>query len=90
MKRVELSISGKVQGVGFRGSTKQTARRLGLTGYVKNCSDGTVTVVAEGDDDALERLIDFCEEGPRFADVTRVEVNEREYADAFGSFSVRY
>ncbi|HAZ28966.1 MAG TPA: acylphosphatase [Candidatus Magasanikbacteria bacterium] len=71
--RITLRIHGIVQGVFFRDSTRDYARGLGLVGFVKNCSDGTVEAVAEGPKDALENLRDWCKKGPELAAVVRVE-----------------
>jgi acylphosphatase len=82
--RVHLRIYGQVQGVFFRASTEAEARRLGLTGWVRNCPDGSVEVVAEGRRDKLETLVAWCRHGPRHAQVDRVEI---EWSEASGEFS---
>jgi acylphosphatase len=66
-------VSGRVQGVFFRASAREEALRLGLTGHAKNLTDGTVEVVACGDDAALERLERWLNHGPPLARVSRVE-----------------
>ena len=66
-------VSGRVQGVFFRASTRDEALRLGLTGHARNLPDGTVEVVACGDDAALAQLGRWLEIGPPLARVTRVE-----------------
>jgi acylphosphatase len=71
--RVELRIFGRVQGVGFRYATEREARALGLRGFVRNLADGSVEIVAEGDQGAVERLIAWAKHGPRHASVERVE-----------------
>ena len=65
-------ISGKVQGVWYRASTREKALELGLTGYARNLSDGRVEVVACGDDEPLEALESWLWEGPPLAEVTEV------------------
>lgn len=70
---VRLRISGKVQGVGFRYFTKQTARKLNVAGWVKNEPDGTVTVEARGDSESLEKFVHSLKDGPRSAEVASVE-----------------
>lgn len=72
--RVELRIFGRVQEVGFRYAAEGEAGRLGLAGYVRNLDDGSVELVAEGDESAIERLVAWAHEGPRHAQVSRVEV----------------
>jgi acylphosphatase len=71
--RLWLRIKGRVQGVGFRFSAVDEARRLALTGWVRNTSDGEVELVAEGPKDRLRRLATWCHVGPRGAQVTDVE-----------------
>jgi len=67
-------VHGRVQGVFFRASTEETARSLGITGWVRNCPDGTVEIHAEGSRDRLDRLIAWCHEGPPRAEVQKVDV----------------
>lgn len=68
-------VSGRVTGVGFRFFAQDIARREGLTGYIRNRSDGTVEAVAEGDETAVERLEVALRRGPARAEVTRVDVD---------------
>lgn len=75
-KRIRLLISGRVQGVWFRGHTCEEARRLGLRGWVRNLYDGRVEVLAEGTPEALAGLESICREGPPMARVERVDVLE--------------
>ena len=75
MPAIHLKIAGHVQGVGFRYSMCKEARRLRLAGWVRNCRDGSVEAVAEGDDQALRRLVDWTRHGPAGARVDSVEVN---------------
>ena len=69
-----LRIFGVVQGVGFRWSMIQEARRLGVRGGVRNCRDGSVEAIVAGTTQALEQIIDWARKGPSSAVVTRVEV----------------
>jgi|SRR6516225_5679005 acylphosphatase len=69
-------ISGRVQGVGFRYFTERVANQLGISGYVKNCPDGTVEVYAAGDAAALAELKYYLHEGPRSAHVTGMEESD--------------
>ena len=78
MKHLSISISGKVQGVFFRASTKAVADQLGVKGIVKNQGDGSVYIEAEGDDFSLESFLEWCNEGPLQASVQKVEVAEGE------------
>lgn len=76
MKRIRCSITGRVQGVWFRGSTRDRAVAFGVTGWARNEPDGSVTVLACGDDDAVERLVAWLHDGPRLARVDAVEVED--------------
>jgi acylphosphatase len=80
-------VSGKVQGVFFRASTREQAQRLGLLGYARNLSDGRVEVVAVGEDDAIEAIARWLQQGPPSARVDRVERSSIE-TDAVDDFSV--
>ncbi len=88
--RVHLKVTGRVQGVGFRASTRRRARDLGLTGWVKNLVDGSVEAVAEGNEDDLKKLITWCKNGPRRARVDEVNVNWKDYEGEFKGFNIRY
>ncbi|WP_314103614.1 acylphosphatase [uncultured Frigoribacterium sp.] len=69
-------VHGTVQGVGYRFSTEGEADRLGVDGFVRNRSDGTVEVEVEGEPEAVGQLLAWLEDGPTGADVSRVEVHE--------------
>ncbi len=69
-------VSGRVQGVFFRQACKQEADAIGVSGVARNLDDGRVEVVAEGDADAVERLLAWCRNGPSSALVTRVDVRD--------------
>ena len=73
-KRVQVVISGRVQGVGFRGSCQHAAAALGLTGWVRNRWDGAVEALFEGPEAAVDAMLMWCYEGPPMADVTRLEM----------------
>lgn len=73
MKRLEARVHGHVQGVFFRDTTRREAQKLDISGWVRNEPDGSVSVVAEGREEALDALAQFLEQGPRSARVTRVE-----------------
>jgi acylphosphatase len=70
--RVRLNVRGRVQGVWFRGSARDEARRLGVAGWARNLADGSVEVVAQGPRAAVERLVAWCHHGPSAARVTGV------------------
>lgn len=88
-ERLVANLEGRVQGVGFRFFTRQNARRLGLTGWVRNDPDGSVTVVAEGDREQLEELARSIREGPRTAVVEQVDLEWEEPENSFSDFTVR-
>jgi acylphosphatase len=71
-----ITVTGKVQGVFFRASTREKARTLGLSGFVKNQTDGSVYIEASGGADQLKDLIAWCKQGPQFANVESVDVSE--------------
>lgn len=74
MRTVTVRIDGRVQGVYYRAWTEQTARRLSLEGWVRNCSDGGVQAVFSGPDDRVAEMLRLCENGPPEAKVTSVTV----------------
>ncbi len=88
--RLEARVEGRVQGVGFRHFVWQQARRLGLTGWVRNEPDGSVRVVAEGPPAALEALLTALRSGPPLARVDRVVRDAAPARGDFDDFSVRY
>jgi acylphosphatase len=87
--RCRLTVSGRVQGVFFRDSCRTMAVALGVTGWVRNLPDGSVQVVAEGDRAAVDRLVEWCREGPPRANVTGVVVVDEAPAGE-REFRVRY
>jgi acylphosphatase len=88
MDRAVFVITGRVQGVGFRWYVLQAASALGLTGEVRNRTDGTVVVEAEGARKALDRLLEATREGPVMALVRRVDVSWSEGAAQFHDFRI--
>lgn len=90
MERLEATIHGRVQGVGFRANTQRRARSLNVTGWVANHPDGTVRVVAEGDKSQLENFLNFLRRGPSAARVTGVDEKWADGTGEFSGFSVRW
>jgi acylphosphatase len=90
MKRVEATVNGRVQGVSFRHYTRKEAQRLGVTGWVANKPDGTVQVVAEGAETAVQALVAYLHQGPAMADVSHVNVVWTEATHEFPQFSIRW
>ena len=88
MQTVNIRVSGLVQGVFFRKSTKTEAEKLGLAGWVRNESDGSVEIMAAGDKAKLEELISWCKKGPPLAKVENVELDWLKEVEDFEEFSV--
>jgi acylphosphatase len=76
MRAARLRITGRVQGVGYRAWALQMASRLGLRGWVRNRSDGSVEAVIIGEEDGVDRMIEACREGPYAARVADVAVSD--------------
>jgi acylphosphatase len=90
MKCAYLKVKGRVQGVGFRWYAMQNANQFGLTGYVKNLSDGSVEIRVEGEKELIERFKSVMEKGPGFSSVDEVEFNYEPYMAKYDTFSVDY
>ena len=86
LKRMYVRVYGLVQGVGFRRYVQIHAIRLGIKGYAKNLEDGTVEVVAEGYEEALQKLLEYIKRGPPLSRVEKVEYRFSEYKGEFDSF----
>ena len=87
MKCIHLIISGRVQGVFFRDNTRRKATELGLKGYAKNLLDGNVEVVAQGDEEKLNELIEFIKRGPGIAKVENIKIKHKE-PENFKNFEI--
>jgi acylphosphatase len=81
-------VHGSVQGVFFRDTTRRKAEQRGVRGWVRNVDDGTVEALFEGDPEAVEAMVSFAGEGPRGADVERVDVSDAE-PEGGGGFEIR-
>ena len=88
MVRRRVIVHGQVQGVGFRFALARRADAHGVGGWARNNADGTLEAVFEGDLEAVESLVRFCEEGPRGAVVDRVEVVDEE-PEGLSGFAAR-
>jgi acylphosphatase len=86
--RRRVVVHGHVQGVFFRDTTRREAARRGVAGWVTNRADGAVEAVFEGPPEAVAAMVEFCESGPRGADVDRVEVVDEE-PERLNGFDVR-
>ena len=87
--RLSLIIRGRVQGVGYRYSASEQARRLGLCGWVRNTDEGNVELIAEGDEEPLRRLLQWCRSGPSGARVTAIDERWIEATGDLDSFQIR-
>jgi acylphosphatase len=88
--RVHLIIHGFVQGVFYRASTCDTAMKLGLKGWVRNLPDGNVEAVFEGPIAKLHKAVEWCQEGPPGARVTKIDQEWADYSGEFSGFEVIY
>ena len=88
LQTISITVSGKVQGVYYRQSTKETAITLGITGQVKNLTNGSVYIIASGTKEQLDYLVEWCHQGPPKAQVTNLEV-EKLPSQPFGKFSIQ-
>lgn len=88
MKRLRIHVTGKVQGVFYRASAQAKAKELGLNGWVRNEADGSVLIEAEGQDQKLDKLVAWCQQGPGAAQVEGVHTEEI-VPEGVNSFEVR-
>ena len=88
--RVRLIIEGRVQGVWFRDSTRRQATMLGVTGWVRNRPEGTVEVLAEGTEGAVQKLVSWCRRGPSGARVDHLHEEREPWKGEFESFDVTF
>ena len=87
--RAEVHISGRVQGVWFRQSTKKTADQVGVTGWCRNNPDGSVEAVFEGEENKVKSAVDWCKTGPRLARVDELQIEWKTASGEFDQFEVR-
>ena len=89
-KRIHIFVTGRVQGVFFRQSTRVMAIKNNVNGWVRNLDDGRVEIVAEGEESNIDALIDWCKTGPANSRVDEFELVEENSTDEFKNFEVRY
>jgi acylphosphatase len=89
-KSAHIDIYGVVQGVGMRYSVFKKAVSLGLCGYVKNKADGSVKVVAEGEEQAINQLVEYIKSDVRWAQVDDVIVTWREFSGLYNQFEITF
>ena len=87
---VKIIVKGRVQGVGYRWFTLNTAEKFGIKGFVKNLYNGNVEVFAEGEDADLLKFIEKLKEGPSFSNVTGIETDYKDFEGRFKEFKVKY
>ena len=89
-KRIHIFVTGRVQGVFFRQSTRVMAIKNNVNGWVCNLDDGRVEIVVEGEESNINDLVDWCKTGPANSRVDDFELSEENYTDEFENFEVRY
>ena len=90
MKKIKAIVSGKVQGVGFRMYTHSQARQLGVRGYVRNLSNGDVEIIAVGEVEAVNRLVEWAKSGSPSAIVKNLNLDLISDVEEFEGFEIRY
>jgi len=88
--RAHVIVSGRVQGVYFRGNTRKEAVKHGVNGWVRNLPDGRFEAVFEGEKEAVDKTIEFVKKGPSYAKVTDLDIKWEECTGEFSDFQVRY
>ena len=88
-KRIRVTVRGRVQGVGFRAACQREAQAAGVRGWVRNAWDGSVEALFEGPDEAVDRMVRWCYDGPRMAQVDSVEMAEPAESAGSSDFRVR-
>lgn len=88
MERKVINIFGRVQKVGFRFSTLQKARKLDITGYVKNLRDGSVEIEAQGEELIIEEFIAWCKQGPIYSEVKKIIVEDMDIKKDESKFEI--
>ena len=89
-KQLHIFVSGRVQGVFFRAYTEKEAKKLGLTGWVRNLDDGRVEILAEGEDSVLQKLLDWCDRGSPDSRVDKVEYDWLDFYGKFDDFNITH
>lgn len=90
MKQYTIIISGRVQGVGFRFSARENARKYNIKGFVMNKSNGDVKIVAEGQENDLESYLSWCRQGPSHAWVDNVIVHRSDEVSNYKYFDIKH
>lgn len=85
-----LRIHGKVQGVGYRFYATRVARRMGLKGWIQNNRDGSVEALVEGEKQAIDDWVEEIREGPRYAEVTKIDAESKDFTGKLPDFDVKF
>ena len=88
MIEVHIIISGMVQGVFFRASTKKIADQNNVNGWVRSCPNGTVEIILQGSDSNVQSVIEWCNKGPENANVTDVKVTKQPFSAPYNDFRI--
>lgn len=86
--RIHVYISGRVQGVGYRYSTYTQALKIGIKGWVRNIYDGRVEAIFEGEEEVVEKMLEWCKNGPPMSYVSDIELHKQPYSGEFTSFKI--
>ena len=89
-KRIHIFVTGRVQGVFFRQSARVMAIKNNVNGWVSNLDDGRVEIVAEGEKQNIDKLVNWCKTGPANSRVDEFELSEENSTDQFKNFEVKY
>lgn len=90
MVQYEITVKGRVQGVGYRYYTVQQAQLLGVKGYIRNQADNSVVIVAQADEEVIQTFIDYLYIGPTRARVDYISKIKIDYSSDFDNFSIKY
>lgn len=90
MKQIHLTVFGRVQGVGFRYFSQMKAVQYGIRGWVRNCDDGSVEMIAEGTEENLQLFLEDVRRGNPFSTVDDIAIKEMEKTDGYHSFKIKY
>lgn len=89
-KRLNIKIYGRVQGVNFRWRAEEKAKEFGIVGWIRNTGDGGVECVVEGAKEDLDKFLEWCQSGPRFARISDIQIGWEEPTGEFNNFQIRY
>jgi acylphosphatase len=89
MKRISITVSGKVQGVFYRANTEKKAKEIGVSGFVRNEPNGDVYIEAQGTETQLEQLKDWCKKGPERAVINHMHSSPMELKEETGFYIIR-